>query len=121
MTATDFEKRKAGFLRQPFHRQLGTLAVNVKRIATHSDDAATKEGSLFWVTETLHFTQWTMIGAPENLKADLAQLQEKLSGWQLDWESIWSTPNKKSMMQAEAIAFSEQLYTKMDELLELAE
>jgi hypothetical protein len=118
MNATEFEKRKAGFLRQSFHRQLGTLAVNAKRIATHSDDAATKEGSLFWVTETFHFTQWTKASASDSLKSDLGKLEQKLSDWQTNWDEIWMTPEKKSSMQQEAILFSEVLFTKLDELLE---
>jgi hypothetical protein len=121
MIATDFEKRKVGFLRQPFHRQLGALAVNVKRIATHSNGATTKEGNLFWVTETLYFTEWTLLEAPKNLNEDLVQLRAKLSSWQSTWEEIWSAPEKKLSMQTEAIAFSEKLFMKLDQLLELAE
>jgi hypothetical protein len=117
MTATDFEQRKAGFLKQPLTRRLGNLAVNVKRIATHLDDATTKEGTLFWVTETRHFAEWTTLDAPESLRTDLAQLVTRLSNWESSWDKVWETPEQKSQMQHEATYWSDILFGKMDELL----
>ncbi len=116
MTATDFEKRKVGFLKQPFPRRLGNLAVNVKRIAAHSDDT-TREGALFWLTETRHFAEWTMKDAPENLQGHLSQLIKQLSDWELNWNELWANSEKKSELQNTTKSWSNILFEKMDELL----
>lgn len=121
MIETDFSKRKASFMRQPMPRRLGNLAVNVKRIGAHSDGAASKEGSLFWVIETRHFAEWTAIEAPQEIQSDLTELMAQLSNWQLNWDTIWSDPISKTQMQVEAKAWGEKLFEKMDALMESAQ
>jgi len=114
MIETDFYKRQATFMRQTLPRRVGTLAVNVKRIGSHSDVAASKEGSLYWVIETHHFAEWTLLEAPEELKADLIELLQQLSDWEHNWDSIWSEPSIKAQMQSETKTWSEKLYEILD-------
>ncbi|MGL4610287.1 MAG: hypothetical protein ACRCYY_11530 [Trueperaceae bacterium] len=116
MTATDFERRKAGFLKQPLPRRLGNLAVNVKRITAHADDT-TKEGALFWLVETRHLAEWSKVDASEKLQTDLSHLVEQLSEWESTWNEIWLDSQKKSEIETLAKSWSESLYEKMDELL----
>ncbi len=103
---TFFSEKYQNFMRYPFERRLGNLAVNFNRIAEY---ATQTDKALYFIQETKYLTDWCAIDSALETQLELQAAQRKLSKWSNHWEEISQTPEKTIQAQTEARAISQRL------------
>jgi hypothetical protein len=99
----------AAFQKASLERQLGTLSVSTNRIALVLDGLNTQAESRDLLTESMQFIEWVGEQLEIERATQLAMMQRKIGAWRKQWNEIWAESERRSQVQAEARAMSEQL------------
>lgn len=73
------------FLRDPLPRRLGSLAADLARIASFSENPKNQRAVASLLEEGKHFAEWAAPDAPLDTQAVLADIQVALAVWERGW------------------------------------
>ncbi len=100
---------KERFMSDPLPIRLGNLAANLSRIKSFSSNEASRDTVASLIEESKMFIEWTAAQAEIEVAAKLVELQIQLALWQLQWQSIWTDPKKRSQVAEQSSMWSKQV------------
>lgn len=90
------------YLRDNLQVRSGGLAANLARVESFSDRDEHREVVYELIEESKYFIEWSTPEVSLPFQAELVEYQVALALWQLQWQEIWSNPEKRKMMMREA-------------------
>jgi len=113
----NLEERKERYMRDSEPIRMGGLAANLARIKSFSenDDNATVVFHL--LEESKYYIEWAGLEMDVNSVIQLIDLQRKISGWQLRFDTVWADKARRKML-ARASARWSSIILKKSGLLE---
>lgn len=90
------------YLRDPLPVRLGGLAANLARAKSFSTHSGNREAVLSLLEESARFLSWTNAELDVSLQTELAELQQLLMQWQVNWQIIWDTPEQRTGLATQA-------------------
>jgi len=105
----NLKERKERFMRDSEPIRLGGLAANLARIKSFSenDDNATVVFHL--LEESKYYIEWAGHEMDVNSAVQLVDLQRKISGWQLRFDTVWADKTKRKMLAKASARWSSEI------------
>src|ERR1044071_8718652 len=105
----DWTAIRERYMRDDLPVRLGGLAANLSRIKSFSSNEASRDTVSSLIEESKMFIEWTAAQAEIEVAAKLVELQIQLALWQLQWQSIWTDPKKRSQVAEQSSTWSKQV------------
>ena len=83
----NIDKVKEQFLKNNLQIRLGSIAANLARISSFSDNSHHSKAIESMIEESKFFIEWTAPTAELYIQEKLVLLQIELAQWQLSWET----------------------------------
>jgi hypothetical protein len=109
----DWKQLQARYLRDDWHKQLGTLASTLARIGARVQSSETDSVVVDLLQEAALFMEWSAPQAPRDVARELAIMQREL----VLWRSIWPVDATRRLLAFRALALSDRVL-ELSELLE---
>lgn len=90
------------YMREPLPVRLGSIAANLARVASSCCHQANHDVVESLLDESKFFIEWTAGDADIDTAAELIELQVQLTGWQQNWERVWSDPAQRQRVAEQA-------------------
>jgi len=108
----NLDARKERYLRDSLQTRMGGLAANLARVKSFSDSDNNSAVVYLLLEESKYYIEWAGCEMDAETAASLVDLQRKISGWQLRWDSIWSDKDRRKMLAKIAARWSSEILRK---------
>ncbi len=105
----NLEERRERYLRDSTPVRMGGLAANLARIKSFSEYDDNSSAVFHLLEESKYYIEWAGREMDVNAAIPLVDLQRKISGWQLRWDSIWADQVRRKMLAKVASHYSSEI------------
>ena len=102
----NLKERKERFMRDSEPIRMGGLAANLARIKSFSENDDNATAVFHLLEESKYYIEWAGHEMDVNSAVQLVDLQRKISGWQLRFDTVWADTTKRKMLAKAAARWS---------------